>query len=137
MQSDELLTWTCFQDGDGVAAAVENAVPSRAGSALPMGDGNGDNVLDMLQSNVASMPTKAAGAPYITLTVADGQKLTDVAASEFLPAGLPVARLRLGLLHYDVQGMTGDGAKVTVLCHNLSDYLFNRLVSYYRDGQAG
>lgn len=69
--TDNLAILIYNDDGDGVAAAIEDAVN-------PSGDGNNDGTRDSLQSNVTSLPS-ATGKGYITVEIV-GCNLQDVVA---------------------------------------------------------
>ena len=69
-------------DGDGVTSTVEDLVPSLniAGSLYPNpGDGNGDGILDRLQSNAASVSNVIDGR-YVTLETSATLRLFNVAS---------------------------------------------------------
>jgi len=92
-------------DGDGISDAVEDDAPNQ-------GDGNGDQIPDRLQSNVASLPNAVDGR-YLTLAVAAPAIFTDVrAVGNPSPGDAPEGiDFRAGFVDFVV---TGAGASVTV-----------------------
>lgn len=104
------------KDGDGIPEAVEDFVQG-LGDA-PQGDGNGDGILDRLQSSVSSVPFRntdkisqnsTAPQTFVTLAVA-GEQGSDASPTANLqnvqqldaPAGLPEGMvLPLGLISFE------------------------------------
>jgi len=88
-------------DGDGVDTDVENEVPSAPGSSFqPMGDGNGDGILDSLQHNITSLPT-ATGRGFITLLSSCDQNLNVTAFTEEDLGTDPLFRYLFGLVGFE------------------------------------
>jgi hypothetical protein len=83
------------EDGDGVASIIELNVPSHPDSSIqPTGDGNGDDIYDFLQFDVASFEsfgTRSNPGMYVTLASPDGGVLGSIMvfpAPDPLPNGV-------------------------------------------------
>lgn len=113
-------------DSDGVTDAVEDAAPNG-------GDGNNDGVLDSQQSNVTSLPSSAAGTPYVTVASPSGTSLADVAAVANPSPGdaPPGAKFPVGFLDFTVAGITPAGAATTVTLYLPDD---TKVSSFYKYG---
>ena len=102
-------------DGDGIAATIEDAAPNG-------GDGNRDGLVDSRQSNVASLPAavdvngNGALDDYVTIVAPEGTTLTNVRALK-VPSDNPPpdgVSLPYGLFEYEVTvASPGDTADVT------------------------
>ncbi|MEO8377640.1 MAG: hypothetical protein ABI579_08205, partial [Candidatus Sumerlaeota bacterium] len=119
-------------DGDGIPAETEDAVPNPDG--LGFGDGNGDGIPDSMQANVVSLPNATDG-DYITLSGVSGYQFTLVQA---LPAaGSPDgATFPFGLVQFQLTGFTPPVADVTIQYENpaalpLTDYYKEFGGTYY------
>ncbi|MEM8993380.1 MAG: GEVED domain-containing protein [Acidobacteriota bacterium] len=111
-------------DGDGVPNVVEDGAPE-------LGDGNGDGVVDRLQSSVTSLPSAAAGS-FLTLETLDaGCGFAAVEAVD--PASLPED---VGAVTYQsIQGFVGfelecAEASVSVIYHFESPLLASAYRQY-------
>ncbi|MBL9175714.1 MAG: delta-60 repeat domain-containing protein [Verrucomicrobiales bacterium] len=93
-------------DVDGVADAAEAAGPND-------GDGNLDSLPDARQSDVTSLPTAVAGAPYVTVS-SPSRRLVDVTTT--LPPGpLPDGvEFPMGLIGFRLEGLRVPGEHVAV-----------------------
>jgi hypothetical protein len=74
---------TSQSDADAVPDNIESGVPNRSGSGT--GDGNGDNIPDSQQVNVASLPSGVGS--YATLVSPSGTRLVSVSTAG--PGGGP------------------------------------------------
>jgi hypothetical protein len=80
----------------------------------PSYDGNGDEVPDYQQANVASLST-AAGGGYVTLEVPSGQSLVGVqAAPNPHPGDAPAVRFPYGFFAFTITGVPAAGVVATL-----------------------
>ncbi|QWD67575.1 cadherin domain-containing protein [Polynucleobacter sp. VK25] len=92
-------------ENDGILVAVENAVPVAPNGVT--GDGNGDGIVDSLQSTVASLPTTTDPSPQTWVTIEAGGNLSNVSVSP-APANLPAGvSLPFGEVNFSVNVPTG------------------------------
>ena len=136
-EATQSCDYIVFDDGDGVAADVEDAAPNN-------GDGNLDGIPDSLQSNVASLPTPIGGG-YTTILSFFGDVLTDVSATDF--AGTPAVpssiRLESGLYRFTVHAsfaavplLRTSGSANYVLVSPI-DGTWQQVSSFLNDGGFG
>ena len=100
-------------DPDGVEDSIEAGVPSPGGGK---GDGNGDGIPDLNQSDVASLPNAADGG-YLTLVSNSGVGLQSVKAispTVATPAGVALPQ---GLLTFQVSVTVGSVYSATLILH--------------------
>ncbi|MGB5048339.1 MAG: choice-of-anchor U domain-containing protein [Caldilineaceae bacterium] len=116
-------------DRDGVPADTEMGVPNWEGPNL--GDGNGDGILDVEQSNVASIPS-AANGEYITLVVPKKFRLENVSTDSSPDSDPPTSRLPWSQVKFQIVGLSpGEHVEVELIFHNGASPL-----SYWKFGPS-
>lgn len=104
-------------DGDGSLNGAELLVPSPAASLIyPLpGDGNGDNLLDFVQTRVASLPNAKTPARYVTV-VSNVGALQNV-SSVLQVNGLPndPSQFPAGLVSCTIAGLASGGSAIVDL----------------------
>ena len=108
------------QDVDGVNDDIEAGVPNFGGDGT--GDGNGDNIPDYEQQNVASLPNSTNG-DYVTLALDPGLELVDVKAIENPAASLPDGvDFPQGFFEFNIAGVEpGESVEMSVIWHSEDD----------------
>ncbi len=116
--NSESLTLAAADDGDGVAAAVEDAYPGGDGfPPFAKGDGNGDGIPDRNQPDVATLPL-ASGKGWVTVEVWGCSALKEVATLTEAASGAPdpLYDFPLGLVRFKLSCPT---ATVKLLFHQV------------------
>lgn len=100
------FTATVVNDTDGVIASIENNSPNK-------GDGNFDNKLDSLQSNVTSLLNSIGD--YVTLVSSSFIEFTNVTFESIASFRVPYAPANLedGVISFEIKNMV-PGAALTV-----------------------
>jgi uncharacterized repeat protein (TIGR01451 family) len=111
---EEMASATTEVENDGIDGETEDGAPND-------GDGNGDEMADSQQGNVASLPNEGTDGDngYVTIASPEGTALLEVSASP-APMTLPmgVEALPQGLFDFTVEGLTpGDSVTVTLYLH--------------------
>jgi len=115
--TDSMIIVSC-EDGDGVDAAIEDAGPNG-------GDGNGDGILDSLQSNVATILDASGNGSYVTLEITSSTcaVITNIASLTEEEVGVKDLDYDypLGLVDFTATCVNaGESANLTFYWHGMS-----------------